>query len=206
MIVAARTFLYVFIETKPKRIMSILNLALQCVGLMRDKMSGEFEKKPNSNSGLSSLREFAEMSDDNRHEMTCAFMDQCTRNRAYFFCIKKCGDADCNICAPPRLPPDMFAKLHVLPDPFSGEDQHYKTFQEVYGTDTTEEHKPSSVTKTQTGHQIPCSPSAKTANTVQMTVTCVDCDKPRVIYSATKLNASEKIVCTLIHVVQFSRI
>jgi len=87
----------------------------------------------------------------------------------------------------------------------SGEDQHYKPFEDVYDTDTTEEHKPSSITKTQTGHQIPFSPFAQTAKTVQMTVTCVDCDKPRVIYSATKLNASEKnILARMIQLYTYS--
>ena len=76
----------------------------------------------------------------------------------------------------------------------SGEDEHYKPFEEVYGTETTEEHRPSLKQKILLGHQIPFSPSAQTAKTVQKTVKCSDCEKPRVIYSLTKLTVAEQIL------------
>ena len=49
-----------------------------------------------------------------------------------------------------------------------------------------------------TSHGIPFSPSAQTAKTVKQTVTCIDCEKPRVIYSATKLSAHENGILTRI--------
>ena len=58
------------------------------------------------------------------------FMDHCCH---YMFGIKKCGVSSCSICRPPRLPPDVFAKIHHLPDPHkdaSGE--HYPTFDNLY--------------------------------------------------------------------------
>lgn len=75
------------------------------------------------------------------------------------------------------------------------DDDHYKDFSEVYGTDTTEEFCPSAMKKAATkitGTAIPFSPSAQTTKTVKMTINCIDCDKPRVIYSASKLN-NEKL-------------
>ena len=36
------------------------------------------------------------------------FLDHCCQQRHHSFCIKKCGDANCNICKPPRLPLDIF--------------------------------------------------------------------------------------------------
>ena len=44
------------------------------------------------------------------------------------------------------------------------------------------------------GHLLPFSPSAQTANTVKKTVKCVDCEKPRVIYAASKLNVTEQLI------------
>ena len=76
----------------------------------------------------------------------------------------------------------------------SGEDDHYKSFEEVYGSETVEDHRPSLKQKVTLGHQIPFSPSAQTAKSVHKTVKCTDCDKPRVIYSASKLNVTEQII------------
>ena len=69
-----------------------------------------------------------------------AFLKHCCRERHYFFDIKKCGNAACTICKPPRLPPDLFSKLQHFPDPMPGQDGHYKKFEEVFATNTVEEH------------------------------------------------------------------
>ena len=34
--------------------------------------------------------------------------------RHYLFCIKKCGEAECNICAPVRLPVSVFQQIHLF--------------------------------------------------------------------------------------------
>ena len=60
MIVAGRTPPMSSWKNPPERIMSILNLALQCVGLMRNEMSPEVEKKIKSKSGVAAMRELAE--------------------------------------------------------------------------------------------------------------------------------------------------
>ena len=72
------------------------------------------------------------------------FLDHSTKQRHYFYSIKKCGDSNCKTCLPPRLPLQTFQKLHHLPDPMPDErnEGHYKTFSDVFGKVTTEEHRP----------------------------------------------------------------
>ena len=74
-----------------------------------------------------------------------AFIDHCCQIKHYAFSIKKCGKLDCSICLPPRLPPEEFGTLSFLPDPVPSpdDDQHYKKFDELYGTPTSEKHRPS---------------------------------------------------------------
>ena len=52
------------------------------------------------------------------HPKLKAFLDHCTRQRTYFFSIKKCGKVDCTTYLPPRLPPDVFDRLgHQIQPP-----------------------------------------------------------------------------------------
>ena len=71
------------------------------------------------------------------------FFEHCCTTRHYSFTIKKCGESSCTICRPPRYSPEDFEQLHRLPDPVPGEDMHYKSFEELYGKQTTEDHRPS---------------------------------------------------------------
>ena len=57
-----------------------------------------------------------------------SFMKHCCHQRHYFFEIKKCGDEDCNICLPPRLPSDKFLQLDHLPDPMPGQEDITRNF------------------------------------------------------------------------------
>ena len=41
------------------------------------------------------------------------------------------------------MPLDTFNNIHHLPDPIPSEDGHYTPFSEVYGSSTTEQHRPS---------------------------------------------------------------
>ncbi len=73
----------------------------------------------------------------------CAYMKHCCRIRHYSFQVMKCGKTSCSLCKPVRMDPKLFESLQYLPDPVPGNDDHYKRFTEVYGTPTTEEHRPS---------------------------------------------------------------
>lgn len=81
---------------------------------------------------------------------------------------------------------------------------HYKSFEELYGKQTTEDHRPSlkdTKTKikgkmkiTKTKHTMPFCPSAARAKNVGITVNCVECEKPRLLFSANKLTEKDRIM------------
>ena len=119
------------------------------------------------------------------------FMDHCCHIRKYVFSVKKCGEQDCSICSPPRLPPEIFSQLFHLPDPIPASGDHYKPFEEVYGTKTTEKHHPSFTEPGKGGrHGIPFSPNAQTARKLIM---CTECLKPRVLYAQRKLSHHDEV-------------
>src|SRR6266540_3540866 len=129
-------------------------------------------------------------------------MEHCCTSRHYFFSIKKCGESACTICRPPRCLPEDFEQLHHLPDPVPGEDLHYKSFEELYGKQTTEDHRPSlknakiktkgKMKITKAKHTMPFCPSAARAKNVGVTVNCIECEKPRLLFSAKKLSEKNK--------------
>lgn len=208
-ICAAQTAPYHLFRNPAERVMLILNLGLQSVGLARRQLSDELEKSVENCNNLGQLRELAQKnpavkeavldaispakitltSISQRLELKSrkfvvdvaasdqeidnlwsqlkeineefelghsdkiprrkvkvgleAFLKHCCRERHYFFEIKKCGKNACSIYKLPRLPPDTFTKLQHFPDPMPKSDGHYKPFQDVLGTDTVEEHRPS---------------------------------------------------------------
>ena len=98
--------------------------------------------------------------------------------------------------------PEDFEQLHRLPDPVPGEDMHYKSFEDLYGTQTTEDHRPSlknakskgKMKITRAKHTMPFCPSAARAKNVGITVSCVECEKPRLLFSAKKLAEKDKTI------------
>ncbi len=152
-----------------------------------------------SEQDISSMDEELKRIDDRLHTTTTRaamnkmpkakeFFDKHCQIRHYSFCITKCKDSACPYHNEPRLPPQLFAKLHPLPDPILAQDvSHYKTFHEVYGTPTTDVHRPSLKSQQKISHEVPFSPSAASACRVRRVVQCDECDKPRVIHSSRKL-------------------
>lgn len=87
-----------------------------------------------------------QMKDLRKHPELAKFLDKHSLRRHYFFSIKKCAEDPCEYCKlhPSRMTPDSFASIHHLPDPMPAADAaHYKSFQDVFGTVTSEEHRPS---------------------------------------------------------------
>ncbi|KAK3105417.1 hypothetical protein FSP39_024872 [Pinctada imbricata] len=73
-------------------------------------------------------------------------MEEHCRARHYSFQVKKCGLDSCFYCVmnPPRLSEETFRTLHWLPDPVAEDDgSAYKTFDDLYGTETTDKDRPS---------------------------------------------------------------
>ena len=63
----------------------------------------------------------------------------------YTFQIRKCLEEKCTYCQnnPKSLPPDVSVDLHFLPCPMLSSGNSYKSFEEAYGTATTEKDRPS---------------------------------------------------------------
>ena len=103
------------------------------------------------------------------------FMDHCCQIRHYSFCIKKCGQSDCHICKEPRLPPEVFCDLHMLPDPTPGDEGHYRPFDSVYGKTTSEVHRPSLSKSSKRRKTLPFIASIQHAKNTNVLVECVEC-------------------------------
>ena len=236
-----------------ERIMSIINLGLQCVGLMREKLPDAFESAISNANTLQQLRdsgisgndtlltlkpviellhgifrrlelkgcpfdvyeaateeqieEFwsvlllidSTLSRDDSTKKTIKakakisdFMKHCCRIRHYSFQVKKCGLPSCSICKPVRMDSELFKTLHFMPDPIPGDDDHHKRFVEVYGLDTTEEHRPSLLTARKTALQsLGFTPSQQHVRNVGVLIQCDECGMWRLLFSKQKLNYQE---------------
>ena len=118
-------------------------------------------------------------------ELLKFFETHCVQ-RHYMFSVKKYGEGSCNVCKEPRLPADVFSTLSHLPDPIPN-GEHYKDFDSVYGTTTTEENLPSLSEKSKKGHGMTYSPAAQTAKNANLVIQCDSCGKWRVLYAERKL-------------------
>lgn len=85
----------------------------------------------------------------------------------YMFSVKKCGSTDCTTCKVPRLPIDVLNDIHHLPDPIPDGDK-YKSFDDVYGSQTSERHRSSLSTPGAKNHGMPFPPSAQYAKNVKV--------------------------------------
>ena len=123
------------------------------------------------------------------HPSLKAFLSHCCQERHYSFCIKKCGESTCDICKTTRLPPEIFSQIHHLPDPMPASDGHYKSFSEVYGTPTTETHRPSSTKHTGKAKTLPFVASIQHVRNVSLMVQCEECAMWRLLYAPRKLSS-----------------
>jgi len=105
-----------------------------------------------------------------------------------FLDILKCSLPNCTFCKPPHLPKEDFVKLHHLPDPVIGDDDHYQPFSKVFGTHTTEKDRPSAQKSKDSGRQFTLK-HVKNANLMLM---CEECSLWRLLYTCTKLSAEEQ--------------
>ena len=84
-----------------------------------------------------------------------------------------------------------FMRLKFFPDSISADDQHYKSFEQVWGCTTDESHMPYLLTKKSCGQGIPFNPLQQHAKITRLFLTCVECKKPRLFYSKSKLSPQE---------------
>lgn len=120
------------------------------------------------------------------------FLSHCCHSRHYSFSIKKCGEDSCTICRPVHMPLELFRDVHHLPDPVPGEEGHYTPFSDVYGTSTTEQHRPSLQARKGRQKTLPFSGSVQHVKNVDVMVQCEECLMWRLLYCKHKLSASAR--------------
>ena len=121
------------------------------------------------------------------------FLDNCCTLRHCSVVIKKYGSFVCSMCQPPRLPIETFSSLHVLPDPMPGEEEQYKAFREVYGTDTNESHRPS-LEKKSTVKTLLFSSTIRHIQNADIMPECEQCGRWRLLYSQYKLTNERTVL------------
>ncbi len=95
--------------------------------------------------------------------------------------------------------------IHYFSNLIPEDDLHYKSFEELYDIQISENHRPSFVnakvkvkkgkTKiTRTKHTMPFCPSAIHAKNVGIIINCTECEKPCLLFSAKKLSEKNKTI------------
>ncbi|VDI74370.1 Hypothetical predicted protein [Mytilus galloprovincialis] len=111
------------------------------------------------------------------------------RERHYWFQIKKCDNRTCCVA---KMSDTEFP---WLPDPMMSNDPaHYKPFDDVINTETTEVDRPSSQTQTAkaVAEEIQgVRNQGLVAQNVRKIVRCYECHKPRCVYSKKSLTVRE---------------
>ena len=137
-----------------------------------------------------------------KHKPLQKYLEHTSVSRHYFFLLRKCGEQDCTMCGPTTLPPDRFKELHQFPDPVPTDDgEHYQPFEDLWGKQTTEKHRPSlnQRGKTRSSQKQTDGDVRLVAETVRDFVDCTECRKPRCIYANEKLTANEGAELQAIH-------
>ena len=72
-----------------------------------------------------------------------------------------------------------------------GNDNHYMLFKDIYEKETDEKHRPSlknkSNNKTTDSNNLQLKPTQQYVRNVGLYVLCIECNKPRVLYSKYKV-------------------
>ena len=120
-----------------------------------------------------------------------AFIDHCCVSAHYSFGILKCGSSSCNYCSPPQLPMEIFVTLQHLPYPTPGPDNHFVEFSKVFGTTTSEEHRPSLSAK-RPKKSVPIPTSMQHAKNTNIMIQCEECSMWRLVYSPVKQTSKQR--------------
>jgi len=94
--------------------------------------------------------------------------------------------------SPVQLPFEEFAKIKSFPDPMLKGDGHYKPFDDVHGTETSEEYRPSLRQHAQREKSLPFYSSVQHIKNSGMMLMCDECGMWRLIYATRKLWARKK--------------
>jgi len=115
----------------------------------------------------------------------------CCRERHYYFEIKQCGKAECYIYKPVRLELSVFQTIHNFPGPTQAENDHYKSFSDIYGQTTTEEHHPSLKKRLSKKKTLPFYGKLRHVKNANLMLECEECGMWQLIYTKTKLTKAQ---------------
>ena len=95
------------------------------------------------------------------------------------------------MCKPVRMDPSVFATIHYLPNPVPGLDDHYQSFDELYGQSEalTDKYRPSLQQRKRKATSF--SPSQQHVNNVGLLLQCEECDKWQLMFCKHKLSVQE---------------
>ena len=101
------------------------------------------------------------------------FLSHCCHQCHYFFEVKKCENPECKTCVRLRLSTEEFSKIKLFPDPMMKDDGHFKSFEDIHGTETSENDRPS--LKKGEGSSLPFYASVQHAKNSGMMLCCDEC-------------------------------
>ncbi|XP_052781350.1 uncharacterized protein LOC128217930 [Mya arenaria] len=147
----------------------------------------------------------------NKVEKYAEWLDLHCKQSQYCFQIRKCDNPEC--CGPSSL------DLEWIPDPMLDDSKnHYRPFDELYGSETSECDRPTFQKPTErkkatkVKSSIAINPLTKliqedetllgdasvyTAQNARTSIECVECNKPRLVYSKSRLNERTKLQLAL---------
>ncbi|KAI8487989.1 hypothetical protein Bbelb_344370 [Branchiostoma belcheri] len=146
-----------------ERMMSVINLGLQAIGVMRKKMTPDMERLFHSVNTMKEARAVAEK----RPGLKQAIVESTEQVRGMIN--------------------TLLQRLSLKKEAFSCVEP--ATDLEAYGRETTEADRPSLKVSRTTGHGMPFSPNAEITRGV---VTCLDCNKPRTVHSQRALTIEQR--------------
>lgn len=86
----------------------------------------------------------------------------------------------------------MFEQLKSFPDTEPGLEEHYKSFSEIYGTETSKKHRPSLSKKPKKQQTLPFHGKVQHVRNVDLMLECEECGMWRLVYATHKLKLPER--------------
>ena len=132
-----------------------------------------------------------------RYPKLADFLDRHLRSRTYSLQIMKCTSAECWYCgllAPIRMEPEVYDQIKWLPDPQQKDGEEWKSFDEVYGTDTDDSKRPSLSQKPTSAKDMAYKASGLfTTAKVRGFVICSECGKRRCVFAKGQLTPAHLV-------------
>ena len=98
----------------------------------------------------------------------------------------------CSFWTIPARCSNAFDALSFLPDLVPGEEGYYRPFDNLFGTPTSEEFRPSLQTSKSKQRTMPFSPCVQHVKNADIMVHCEECEMWRPVYSKYKLTTAER--------------